>query len=49
MGRRKKYQNDDQLKAAKAEQWKSYYDRNKEKINSQRMKKYYEQKRNQKT
>jgi hypothetical protein len=44
MGRIKKYQTEDELKAAKAEQWKSYYDRNKKKINTQRMKKYYENK-----
>ena len=49
MGRKKKYQNIEELKVAKSAQWRLYYDRNKEKINSQRMKKYYEQKRNQKT
>ena len=44
MGRNKKYNSDEELKAAKNEQWKSYYERNKEKINTQRMKKYYERK-----
>lgn len=44
MGRKKKYSNDEELKAAKAKQWKEYYERNKETINTHRMKKYYENK-----
>lgn len=44
MGRNKKYQTEEELKAAKAKQWKSYYDKNKEKINTHRMEKYYENK-----
>lgn len=44
MGRHKKYHTEEELKAAKAEQWKLYYERNKEKINAHRMKKYYENK-----
>jgi hypothetical protein len=44
MGRKKKYQTKEELKVAKAAQWKLYYERNKEKINAHRMEKYYEQK-----
>lgn len=44
MGRNKKYNSEDELKAAKNEQWKSYYEKNKEKINTHRMKTYYENK-----
>ena len=42
MGRKKKYHSEEELKAAKKKQWKEYYERNKEKINSHRMKKYYD-------
>ena len=41
MGRKKKYQNIEELKVAKSAQWRLYYDRNKEKINIHRMEKYY--------
>lgn len=44
MGRKKKYSNEEELKSAKAKQWKEYYERNKETINAHRMKTYYENK-----
>jgi hypothetical protein len=44
MGRKKKYQtNQEQIEAKKA-RWNKWYDKNKEKINTHRMKKYYENK-----
>jgi hypothetical protein len=42
MGRNKKYHSDGELKEAKKKQWRAYYEKNKEKINSYRMKKYYD-------
>lgn len=42
MGRNKKYHSEEELKAAKKKQWREYYERNKEKINTHRMKKYYD-------
>jgi len=44
MGRKKKYQTDEELKLAKKKQWREYYERNKDDINKKRMIKYYEQK-----
>jgi hypothetical protein len=43
MGRNKKYLTDDERRLAKLTQWKSYYIRKKNIINTHRMKKYYEQ------
>ena len=44
MGRKKKYHTETEKREAKAKQWKLYYDKNKEKINGHRMKKYYKDK-----
>lgn len=44
MGRKKKYNTTEELKAAKRKQWREYYNRNKKKINTSRMEKYYENK-----
>lgn len=41
MGRKKKYQTTEELKLAKASQWKAWYGRNKETLNAHRMKIYY--------
>jgi len=45
MGRNKKYNTNEERKAAKNATWKRWYDTNKEKLNAHRMEKYYEQKR----
>lgn len=42
MGRKKKYHSEKELLEAKRAQWMKYYEKNKQKINSHRMKKYYE-------
>jgi hypothetical protein len=44
MGRTKKYYNDIEKKIAKKQQWKDYYQRNKDVINKKRMDKYYDDK-----
>ncbi len=43
MGRTKKYHTEAELKDAKSKQWKLYYEKNKVKINSHRMVKYYDE------
>ncbi len=43
-GRKKKYKTEEELRIAKRSQWKIWYEKNKEKLNSSRMKKYYERK-----
>ena len=42
MGRKKKYNSEDELKDAKRKQSREYYYRNKDKINAHRMKIYYD-------
>lgn len=42
MGRKKKYQSEQELREAKYTQWKAWYERNKETLNAQRMEIYYE-------
>ena len=44
-GRKKKYNTEEELRNAKRTQWMNWYEKNKEKLNSHRMKKYYESKR----
>ncbi len=44
MGRKKKYKTEEERLEAKRKQWMEYYERNKEKLNAQRMEKYYERK-----
>lgn len=44
MGRKKKYQTKEEQIQAKRDRWNRWYDKNKEKINTHRMKKYYESK-----
>ena len=47
MGRNKKYQTEEEKLNAKRARWNRWYDKNKQKLNSQRMKKYYESSKNQ--
>lgn len=42
MGRKKKYQTEQELLEAKRARWIRWYEKNKEKLNTHRMKKYYE-------
>ena len=42
MGRKKKYQTEQELLQAKRARWTRWYEKNKQKLNSHRMKKYYE-------
>lgn len=44
MGRKKKYNSDEEKSIAKKKQWMEYYERNREEINKKRMEKYYENK-----
>jgi hypothetical protein len=44
MGRVKKYHSEVERIDAKKAQWRTYYEKNKEKINANRMEKYYERK-----
>lgn len=44
MGRKRKYQTKEEQIDAKRARWKLWYDKNKEKLNTHRMEKYYEQK-----
>lgn len=44
MGRKKKYHTEEELLEAQRVWNREYYERNKEKINSKRMKEYYERK-----
>lgn len=46
MGRKKKYHTEEELIKAKRKWRKEWYERNKEKYNAHRMKKYYESKKN---
>ena len=45
MGRNKKYHTEEERQQAKRDRWNRWYEKNKEKLNAQRMEKYYEQKR----
>lgn len=42
MGRNKKYQTKEEQLEAKRARWNKWYDANKQKLNTQRMEKYYE-------
>lgn len=44
MGRRKKYQTDEEKLLAKRERWNRWYEKNKESLNKKRMEDYYESK-----
>ena len=44
MGRKKKYQTEEERLQAKRDRWMKWYEKNKEKLNAHRMEKYYEQK-----
>lgn len=46
MGRKKKYHTEEEKKEANRRDWKIWYDKNKETLNAQRMKKYYGSKEN---
>ena len=43
MGRKPKYQTEEERLEAKRERWRKWYDRHKEKLNAHRMEKYYEE------
>jgi hypothetical protein len=44
MGRKKKYNTDEERLEAKRARWTKWYEKNKEKLNAHRMEKYYEKK-----
>ena len=44
-GRKKKYQTIEEKKSANNATWKRWYEKNKEKLNTHRMERYYDQKR----
>lgn len=44
MGRRKKYHTKEEQAEAKRIRWNKWYEKNKQKLNSHRMKKYYDKK-----
>ena len=44
MGRKKKYQTEEEQLQAKRDRWMKWYEKNKETLNAHRMEKYYEQK-----
>jgi len=46
MGRKKKYHTEEEQLQAKRERWNKWYEKNKVKLNAQRMKDYYDRKHN---